>query len=308
MLYRFFALLAILTSVTTLTAQSQFAIYSVAVNPAQTQITIQGYNFGTKSAPLVVLGTTHLAVTNYTSSSITANLPEGIAAGGYTLNVSCGFFLQSFDITIGVTGPQGPKGDTGLMGPKGDTGSQGVKGDTGSQGVKGDTGSAGPKGDTGSTGAKGDTGSQGVAGGQVWSSTINMPGSIYLSALGVPSGVSNGVDYYRANTTLDQEQFLLIPQNCTVKTFNVTVLGAQGTSSASVFIGYSTPDMLSANPNTIYVGPGCVVGANDGVPAYCSATPNWYFTQGTPITIGVTSFTNVSDFENTRIMTSFVCQ
>jgi hypothetical protein len=302
MLYRLFALLAILTTATTLTAQTQFVINSVSVNQAQTQITILGSNFGTKSTPQVVLAGNHLTVTNYTSSSITANLPEGIAPGGYTLTASNGFYQQSFDVTIGAIGLQGPKGDTGAVGPVGPVGPIGPVGPTGA------TGATGPTGPTGSTGAKGDTGSQGVAGGQVWSSTINMPGSIYVTAMGVPTGFSNGIDYYKANTTLDQEQFLPIPQNCTAKSFNVTVLGAQNTSTAYVTIGYSSPTWLSQNPNSAYPSIGCTVTANNGNPVSCSTSSTWYFSQGTPITIAVTDFDNVSDFENTRVMTSFVCQ
>lgn len=65
------------------------------------------------------------------------------------------------ELSPGVKGPKGDKGDMGLTGPKGD------KGDTGSTGSKGDTGLTGPKGDQGiqgSSGPKGDKGDKGDAG------------------------------------------------------------------------------------------------------------------------------------------------
>lgn len=88
---------------------------------------------------------------------------------------------------IGLTGPQGFKGDTGVTGPAGPPGPigpQGLKGDTGAtgsvgppgptgpQGLKGDsgdtgaTGSAGPPGPVGPQGPKGDTGAIGPEGPQ----------------------------------------------------------------------------------------------------------------------------------------------
>ncbi len=77
------------------------------------------------------------------------------------------------NLTQGLVGPQGPKGDTGVAGPIGPIGPQGPKGDTGVagpigpiglQGPKGDTGVAGPIGPIGLQGPKGDTGVAGPIG------------------------------------------------------------------------------------------------------------------------------------------------
>ena len=130
-------------------------------------------------------------------TSVTVLLPIGVFGSGYAITVAYGTKDGEFDqlpITLGGTGPEGPrgpmgitglqgaqglKGDTGAVGPqglKGDTGGQGTqgaqgpKGDTGAtgaQGLKGDTGATGPqgfKGDTGVTGANGDTGNTGATG------------------------------------------------------------------------------------------------------------------------------------------------
>ena len=66
----------------------------------------------------------------------------------------------------GDAGPEGPKGDDGPAGPKGDQGETGPQGPTGKEGPKGDDGPAGPKGDQGETGAQGPTGPEGPKGDQ----------------------------------------------------------------------------------------------------------------------------------------------
>lgn len=89
-------------------------------------------------------------------------------------NGSWGFAIAN--LTTGIMGPQGPKGDKGeiglqgLQGDKGEVGLQGIeglKGDVGPQGIQGlpgDSGNVGPQGVPGLRGDKGDTGPQGLQG------------------------------------------------------------------------------------------------------------------------------------------------
>lgn len=71
------------------------------------------------------------------------------------------------ELTPGITGPQGPKGDTGEPGPAGPQGPKGDTGEPGSagpQGPKGETGPRGPRGEPGIRGPQGPQGEQGIQG------------------------------------------------------------------------------------------------------------------------------------------------
>ena len=144
-------------------------ILSITENTAGTQITINGNDFGVRT-PKVTLDGTALTVVSSTDTSITANLPTGIAAGAYLLTVEeegrredddhrTAFFEAAIG-AIGQTGPQGPQGPMGPMGPMGLTGPQGVPGPQGA------TGAQGPIGPQGATGAQGPVGPQGATGAQ----------------------------------------------------------------------------------------------------------------------------------------------
>jgi len=77
--------------------------------------------------------------------------------GDFRLTVIQGEQQDSYDLTFGAVGPEGP---AGVQGPKGDAGLQG------SAGVQGPRGDTGLQGITGAEGPKGDTGLQGIAGAQ----------------------------------------------------------------------------------------------------------------------------------------------
>ena len=70
---------------------------------------------------------------------------------------------DSFVVTLGSTGPQGPQGIQGEQGPQGE---QGVEGPQGEQGIQGEVGAQGPQGDQGIQGEQGPKGEQGVEGPQ----------------------------------------------------------------------------------------------------------------------------------------------
>lgn len=104
---------------------------------------------------------------------ISATLPQVIQDGDYLLSIQTGPSVHQFDsynLTIGAVGPQGPQGEqgpigpTGLQGEQGPQGEPGPQGDVGPQGPQGAIGPQGPPGVQGPPGEKGDTGEQGPPG------------------------------------------------------------------------------------------------------------------------------------------------
>ncbi|WP_395846759.1 hypothetical protein [Cystobacter fuscus] len=153
--------------------QSQLVITNVEVDHALRTMFIYGRNFLTSTgvAPVVHVAEVGVAVKHYGPSTVAVELPSAfLQPGSYLLSMSTGPNLEqndSFDVTIGNTGPQGPKGDTGPQGPQGIQGAQGPQGPQGPQGSKGDTGPQGPQGIQGAQGPqgfKGDTGATGPQG------------------------------------------------------------------------------------------------------------------------------------------------
>ncbi len=134
------------------------------------------------SAPRVWLGGSPLAVTAFGVNSsthtgtLTVTLPNPVPVGSFLLEVSWGKDRDddkhTFEVALGVIGPQGPQGAAGSAGATGPSGSVGAVGPTGPQGLagpsgaKGDTGAAGPQGPTGLQGLKGDIGATGAPGPQ----------------------------------------------------------------------------------------------------------------------------------------------
>ncbi|MGD1093702.1 MAG: IPT/TIG domain-containing protein [Bryobacteraceae bacterium] len=127
-------------------------IDAASVNYGTSRLTISGSNFGTGSSPTVSLGTVAMVVQSYSATSVVAAFPSGsplssFAPGSYLLTAqfqvpgrSPTFASETFDVTLGTAGPQGPAGATGSQGPTGATGSRGPAGATGSQGPQGSIG------------------------------------------------------------------------------------------------------------------------------------------------------------------------
>jgi microcystin-dependent protein len=153
------------------------AIFGTDIDFAIGRLYIAGQNFSATIPPLVFLNgnVKPLTVVSFTTTTIDAVLPAGVAPGSYLLNIAIGKDVAVFECTIGYVGPQGPKGDTGrdggagATGPSGQPGAsgpQGPKGDTGLQGSNGAVGQMGPQGPKGETGASGPVGPQGPIGAQ----------------------------------------------------------------------------------------------------------------------------------------------
>ena len=133
---------------------------------------------GGSTAP--VIGSTVNSVTH--TGTLTIGLPSPVPVGSFLLEVSWGKDRNddshTFEVALGVTGPQGPQGPTGpggatgpagvpgAVGPQGPKGYQGAIGAQGPQGLKGDQGAQGSQGIKGDQGTQGLNGDQGVQGPQ----------------------------------------------------------------------------------------------------------------------------------------------
>ncbi len=257
-------------------------ITTVIPNSAQTQLSISGVNFCASPKLHVLLSGSALTYTANSSTSITANLPNNITPGTYTLAINCGFYSANFDLTLGAAGPQGPPG---LKGDKGD---------------KGDTGNTGPQGDPG---PKGDTGSQGPTGGQVWSASLytqgfnaDQPANFQIP----PSGASvvSGIAGYLFAPFPD----LIAPYDCTASNFTALTRLPWGKGTATVALVKS--DFATLSPITQIQ---CTLQANNQSVLSCVAPGTLDIKAGDDISISV-AMSTYSVFQHQAIYTTFTCQ
>ena len=124
-------------------------INSVVINYSTTpnQITVTGQNFCPYGRwPMVIFNGTLMVTSACSNTSVTANLPFGVAAGSYRFTITNSKGSSStFDVTYGAVGPQGAMGPQGPQGAQGPQGLTGATGAAGPQGLKGDTGATGPQ-------------------------------------------------------------------------------------------------------------------------------------------------------------------
>jgi hypothetical protein len=125
-------------------AQLLSVITNTTVNTSTNTITINGSGFSSRVKPTVYLGTTSLAVSSFTSTSIVASLGSVTAPGTYLLALNSGLTFAVADVTLGAVGPQGPVGPQGLPGANGAAGPAGPTGAPGANGAIGPQGAAGP--------------------------------------------------------------------------------------------------------------------------------------------------------------------
>ena len=157
-------------------------ITSILVDGENSQILISGLNLDNGITPIVTLGDSSyiLSVCKscYDKNLITAEYVDPIAEGDYLLTVTTGPSEEqtdTYDLTVGAVGPegpQGPQGEQGLpgeqglqgeQGPPGEQGPQGEQGPPGEQGLQGEPGLAGVPGPQGSPGPQGEPGPPGPA-------------------------------------------------------------------------------------------------------------------------------------------------
>jgi len=90
-----------------------------------TAVIISGLGFGTARAPTVTLGATAVAVSSYTTTSISGTVPATPAAGSHRLSVQTWISSTKantepqYEVTVGAVGPAGPPGPQGVQGPPG---------------------------------------------------------------------------------------------------------------------------------------------------------------------------------------------
>src|SRR3990172_4157591 len=149
----------------------QIKIISVFVDFVNETILIVGENLAPSTvgvSPVVIIGDDALSVMSFSNNDIVAEFPAGgIADGDYLLTVTKGTTAtdkDTYDLTIGAVGPEGPQGEPGPEGPQGEIGPPGPQGEPGLQGLQGEIGPQGPLGETGPPGPQGEQGIQGLQG------------------------------------------------------------------------------------------------------------------------------------------------
>lgn len=297
-------------------------ILDTTVNAAQTQITIHGDGFGTQ-LPTVYLETTALTVAQSSNTSIMATLPAGLAPGAYQVSVQNGQTHQIglFEATIGQIGPAGPAGPPGPVGPMGPAGPVGPIGAIGPVGPAGPIGPAGsigpvgPAGPVGPTGAigpvgpagpTGPTGPTGQAGGQVWSANLLLPTPLPAgeTLAGPATGVGTAQNYIGEWTATVA---LPVPNSCTASGFNVSEIGAVGTSTVQVDLG-NTASLTTALADSAGAALYCTLTANNGGLASCSSTGTGPIAGGSYVFVALENFSSPSNFAGAHLSVNWICQ
>jgi hypothetical protein len=316
-------------------ADTQPVILNVTENTDGTQITINGLNFGSRT-PNIWLETSALTVIQSNDTSITANLPGGLAPGTYLVRVEEDRPQRSasFEAAIGQIGPAGAAGPQGAVGPMGPSGPQGMQGLPGApgptgapgpQGPQGAAGSVGPVGPQGEIGAAGPAGPEGVpglmgnpgpqgstglpgppgpAGGQVWASSFQLPGtedvaSTFFSPVGISAAVNGSGLVQNA---------IPVPNDCTVSNFKVKVFGGiilgGGEDIMLVELESLTDSDLLGSP-AFSSGTGCVIIPHTNHAATCTATETLAVKSSNSLVVTVA---NWAAFTNAHVQVSFTCQ
>ncbi len=100
---------------------------------------------------------------------------------------------------------------------------------------------------------------------------------------------------------------LQVPHSCTATGLQVTQFGAAGTSTVLVILGVGSPSNVAGN---VLSGTNlqCTLTAASGGFSSCTSGGPTALTAGQDISMALISFSNPSDYQNARILASFVCQ
>ena len=131
---------------------------------------------------------------------------------------------------------------------------------------------------------------------QAWSSNNLLGATTQL--VGVANGVGVGGNSFR-------DPALPLPQSCTASNFTVSVYGATGTSTMSVYLAAATPTQLFGNVASGALS--CVVTASVGNVVSCTSAVTYALQTPKYLTL-VFQPANTTDFNNARAYTSFTCQ
>ena len=140
-------------------------ITSAVPDAANGVLVVRGVNFGA-NPPRVTLNSYELPVITAGPQEIIVALDANTPAASYLLVVYRGPLFGIFVVTIGASGPAGPRGAEGPQGVPGNDGAHGAPGIAGPPGTPGPTGNTGPAGPAGATGLSGATGATGATGPQ----------------------------------------------------------------------------------------------------------------------------------------------
>jgi hypothetical protein len=218
-------------------------ILSATVDSVNHLLTVTGMDLiSKKGAPSVFFDDQQLTVNTFTATQIVAVLNPMPAPGTYLVLVNTNQdasanSYDTFDVTIGATGPQGPTGPTGPQGPSGPAGIAGPQGPLGIAGPQGPAGIAGPAGPQGPAGL-----SNAFASSTILQQTIIGATPTVLRTLTVPAG--NYV--INASTEIENHDNPLAPIVCFVKAGN-----AQSPFAAVAVQSINDPNSVVAASNAI---------------------------------------------------------
>ena len=137
-------------------ATAQLKIHRAEVDEIAGTITITGVQFGAPT-PTVTFDGVPVSVVSHTPTEVVINLPAGTTPGTYLVTVAQTplpgrIYTDSFNVTVGAEGEQGPTGPAGPPGPQGVVGPSGPIGPQGNAGPQGPSGATGPMGPQGPVG------------------------------------------------------------------------------------------------------------------------------------------------------------
>lgn len=142
-------------------------IRQITVDTDTDRLTINGARLRDRGLPKVKIDQLRLEIVSASRQRIVATLPDTVPDGDYRLRVDTGSAPGEeaiWPLTIGATGPAGPRGEPGPQGPVGLPGATGPVGDPGPAGDPGPQGSPGLPGPAGADGSAGEQGPRGPRG------------------------------------------------------------------------------------------------------------------------------------------------